>query len=641
MKRPYSLPGIIFLLVLVAFALRLYRLDYQPLRGDESFTIQFSGHSLSWLLPNIASVEPNPPLYYFLLHYWMQVLGQSEFVTRFVSLLFGVLSVPLIYLLGKSLGHPAVGALSALLMAINPFQIWHAQDVRNYTLWPALSIAGLVFLLHALQEGKIRYWAGYAGMTLLTLYTHYYDLFMLLFQNLFVLILLVIGRRREPTSSRRRPLLTWLVIQAILTVSYGSWLIYGSSRLLFYTTRGDSPALWAVLSRCLTAFSLGETVPAEFTTASAPFLLLIFLIGLGCALKKQRHLALFLILYILVPSVCIFIAAQVRPLFRERYLNVIAPAYYLTFSYALMVLRDELPRWRMAPLIAGVAFFGLSGAYSLHNYHYNSIYQKSPNWRGLGDYLESQTGPSDVIVLNYPDVAFSYYYHGGSPTFILPRGTLTEDVEMETAQALRLLSERYERIWFYPFEDVGFDSEGFVETWLNRHGRLIDERNIFDFRWLIYQPVLLSADNVQHPLTFRLGEAIWLRGYEFDTGRDEGSESLPVQPGSALRPTLYWEATGEVEMSYTVFIHLIDAQDHIWAQQDSLPQGGDFPTDEWMEGDIIVDRHSVLLPSDTPAGDYLLVGGMYDSRNGQRLPVFDDRGVSQGDRAIIAQVRVE
>ena len=639
MKKGNSLPAIILLLTLLAFALRLYRLDYQPLRGDESFTIQFSAHSLNWLLPSIANVEPNPPLYYFVLHYWMRALGQSEFITRFVSLVFGALSVPLIYLLGKSLGQPATGVLAAFLMAINPFQIWHAQDVRNYTIWPALSMAGLIFLLYALREGKIRYWVGYAGMTLLSLYTHYYDLFTLLFQNLFFLIFLFTARRLR--SSRRRLLLTWLLIQAVLVVAYGPWLIYGSSRLLFYTTRGESPTLWALFSRGSTTFSLGETVPAELAFVAAPFLLLILLTGLGFALKKERHLALFLILYIVVPSLCVFIAAQVRPLFRERYLNVIAPAYYLVFSYALITLRDELPRWKAAPLAVGVVFFALSGIYSLQNHYYNPLYHKSPDWRDLTDYLETETEPGDIIILNYPDPTFSYYYDGTSPSLILPRGLLTEELKIETAESLRLLSERYEHIWFYPLKDASWDDEGFVETWLNRHSRLIEQRNIFDFRWLIYEPALVSVDDVQRPLTFHLGEAIWLRGYKCDTGRGEESDVLSVQPGRRLGPSLYWEATAKVETSYTVFIHLIDAQDHIWAQQDSLPQGGDFPTDEWIGGDVIVDRYSILVPSDTPPGGYLLVAGMYDSRNGQRLAVFDERGVSQGDQAIIAQVRVE
>ena len=150
MRRLLSWRLLLLALVVAAFGLRVYRLDYQSLRGDESFSIQFSAHELDWLFPNIANVELNPPLYYLLLHYWMASLGQSEFVTRFLSLVFGVVSVPLIYHLGRAMGNPRVGALATFLLAINPFQVWHAQDVRNYTLWPALSMASLGLLHLAL-----------------------------------------------------------------------------------------------------------------------------------------------------------------------------------------------------------------------------------------------------------------------------------------------------------------------------------------------------------------------------------------------------------------------------------------------------------------------------------------------------------
>lgn len=206
---------------------------------------------------------------------------------------------------------------------------------------------------------------------------------------------------------------------------------------------------------------------------------------------------------------------------------------------------------------------------------------------------------------------------------------------------LKVLSQRYDRIWFYPFPDIGLDSEGFVETWLNRHGRLIEERIIFDFRWLIYEPILPCLDDVQHPLTYRLGETIWLRGYEIAIDGHEEREIVLAQPGDVLPLSLYWEATDRVEESLTVFVHLIDARHHVWAQKDSLPQLGDFPTDEWMPGDIIVDRYSIGVPSHIPPGGYLLVAGMYDPISGQRLPVFDDQGASQGDQTIIAQVQIK
>ncbi|TKJ30709.1 MAG: hypothetical protein CEE40_04245 [Chloroflexi bacterium B3_Chlor] len=205
---------------------------------------------------------------------------------------------------------------------------------------------------------------------------------------------------------------------------------------------------------------------------------------------------------------------------------------------------------------------------------------------------------------------------------------------------MRFLSDRYERIWFYPRKDVGWHSEGFVETWLYRHGRLIGERNISGFRWLIYRPLLLSLEHIQIPLAFRFGEAIELAGYEWEMSQDESSDTIAIEPGGALRLALYWQAWDEVETGYSVFIRLTDAYDRIWAQRDSIPQGGDFPTEEWMAGDIIVDPHSILLPSDTPSGDCLLAVGMYDSTTDQRLPVASTRGASRGDRAIIARVQV-
>jgi mannosyltransferase len=643
LTRRSLLPGMVLLLVLVAFALRLYRLDFQPLRGDESFTIQFSAHPPSWLLPAIANVEPNPPLYYFLLHYWMEVFGLSEFVTRYLSLVFGVLCVPLLCHLGRTLTRPMTGAAAALLVAINPCQVWHSQDVRNYTLWPALSMGALISLLYALQEGKKRYWAGYAIMTLLSLYTHYNDLFMLVFQNLFFVIVVLTGWRTGVTSrsSSLRLLSRWLVVQAVLAVTFGPWLVYGSSRLFYYSTLGDSPALWEILRRCLTAFSLGVTVSSQFRAALSPVLLLLLGFGLAISLKRHRlFLAMFLILYIVVPSVCIFIAAQPRPLFRERYLNVIAPAYYLAFAYGITALREYPPRWKLTSISVGIAFFALSGAYSLSNHYWNPAYSKSPDWRALAQQIATGTGTDDVIVLNYPDPTFSYYYDGTAASFILPREPLSKEIKRDTAETLTLLAEGHQRIWLYPFRDSGWDSEGFVETWLSRRATLLGERNISGFRWLIYRPLVLSLQDVQIPLKLRLGDAIALAGYDWEMGQGESSDTVAVEAGEALRLALYWQASDEVETSYSVFIHLVDAVDHIWAQQDSIPQGGDFPTDEWMAGDAIVDRYSILVPPETPSGEYLLIVGMYDPATGQRLPVKDSDGVHRGDREVIAHVLV-
>ena len=133
--------GLILLIVLLAFALRMYRLDFFSLRGDESFTVLFVLKPLAQMWRETLTVEPNPPLLYFLLRGWVMLAGDGEFATRFFSACFGVLCVPLLYRLAREIfSARRIGLVAAFIIAINPYQIWHSQDVRNYTIWPALSL---------------------------------------------------------------------------------------------------------------------------------------------------------------------------------------------------------------------------------------------------------------------------------------------------------------------------------------------------------------------------------------------------------------------------------------------------------------------------------------------------------------------
>ena len=89
MKRPawrLALLG----LILVAFALRAYRLDAQELRGDEAFGYFFSLRSYDDIVAaTLALHEPHPVGSYFLQKAWMGWAGDSEFALRFVSLWWG------------------------------------------------------------------------------------------------------------------------------------------------------------------------------------------------------------------------------------------------------------------------------------------------------------------------------------------------------------------------------------------------------------------------------------------------------------------------------------------------------------------------------------------------------------------------
>src|SRR5215469_1614460 len=60
---------------------------------DEGLSVGISSHSLS-SIPGVLRHDGSPPLYYLMLHVWMSVFGSSETSTHTLSLIFGLLCIP-------------------------------------------------------------------------------------------------------------------------------------------------------------------------------------------------------------------------------------------------------------------------------------------------------------------------------------------------------------------------------------------------------------------------------------------------------------------------------------------------------------------------------------------------------------------
>lgn len=141
-----------------------------------------------------------------------------------------------------------------------------------------------------------------------------------------------------------------------------------------------------------------------------------------------------------------------------------------------------------------------------------------------------------------------------------------------------------------------------------------------------------TIPEVQYPMEARLGQSIQLLGYDLSSNE--------VTAAGTLELTLYWQALQEMEISYTVFTHLLDAENHIWGQKDSVPGGGALPTTSWVPEEIIPDEYKIILDPETPPGEYVMEIGMYHVSTGQRLPIYDLRGELQGDRLLLEGLQV-
>lgn len=143
---------------------------------DEAITTGIASHSVS-AIPGILRHDGNPPLYYVLLHGWIRLFGTSESATHSLSLLFGLLCVPVGMWAGWTLFGRRAGLIAAVLFAFNGWLTNYAQETRMYELMALLGIVATVAFVHAFVNRRRGYLIVFAVCLALMLYTHTWGLF--------------------------------------------------------------------------------------------------------------------------------------------------------------------------------------------------------------------------------------------------------------------------------------------------------------------------------------------------------------------------------------------------------------------------------------------------------------------------------
>jgi hypothetical protein len=87
----------------------------------------------------------------------------------------------------------------------------------------------------------------------------------------------------------------------------------------------------------------------------------------------------------------------------------------------------------------------------------------------------------------------------------------------------------------------------------------------------------------------------------------------PAAPDEKLDLTLYWQARQRIPGEYKVFVHLVDDEGRIVSQADAIPGEGMAPTEGWLPGEVVADRHHLTSPG---SGHYQLLVGLYDPVSG-------------------------
>jgi mannosyltransferase len=490
-------------LVLTAFVLRADHLDFQSLWRDEVDAIAFATRAFPRLLSTFTRPKENGPLYFLLLKPWIALTGDSEFSVRFFSLALGVLAVPLAYTLGRRWLSPLASVLGALLMAVSPYLVWYSQEAKMYTLITFLTMLSLYLYIEALARGRWSYWAAYVMATSLCLYTHILAALIIPLE----IVLFVVWWPRH--RARLKP---WLAAIGCVTLPYIPLAFWEIPLLLSsYETGHPFYPLNKVLSTLFLVFSHGVSGLASPWRLILTSILFIFLflagvflgdkklpsnperrdeqqecsvsLGPDCQIRARTagfdnpagagegpyRKRMTLLLYLFLPIAGVYLISLGMPIFADRYLIYVAPAFYLILGRGLAALK-----------LRSNAVFTLCLALVLV-LNGQSIWAQShtrlkSDFCSAARYFALHREPDDLVIFLMPYVrhTFEYYYRGN---YHWADGPYTNSgmSEGKLEATLSKMTEGHRSVWLVASEAELWDERGWVEAWLDGNGRLADK----------------------------------------------------------------------------------------------------------------------------------------------------------------------
>lgn len=605
----------LLLVILIAWGLRLYTLPDLALRWDEGWSLGMASLPTPEIF-RVTALDVHPPLYYFLLKTWV-FLGKNEYLLRFPSVFFGLLSVPLAYALAAALWDRKAGLLPAILVAFLPPLVYYSQVARMFALSATavlLAAYGAVRLVHPPQNGEgqnlVRPLAFLITGGIASLFTFYYTAPVIL--ALFLYALVSLRRQRKAI----------IVAFGTIGLFYLPWAIYAFYPLLErvqsrtgFSALNPLPLLWEGFTSLVLAY--GPARPLAYVVLG--LLLMGILVG-----KWSKPTVL------VMPGVAILLALLAVALgapahmFAARYTIAASPFLALLLGWALAAILAR-SRILLALAVVSLAVFTLP---SLAQYAYPKPFEVSGPFDPSSDWQflrENGARNTDLVFFNVLSLAGTYerYRTAQDPawSYALRWDPVIEPLEEATSRISSIATQN-SRLWFVLYKGsfaANYDLKYFLDT------------NLFpaygqwqgDTLYLLY----LSPIGPWEELT---------TAAEFENGvvLEKARFTPRVSSGGEVGVTLVWRPTRRLTHDYKVFIHLYDANGNLIAQHDSVPVNELRPTSTWRANETVEDRHGVALPFGSPSFLRLIVG-LYDPQTGQRLTV------GRADSIAIGEIRVQ
>ena len=613
--------------ILAAFVLRMYRLGFRALIGDEAFSALNSAGSLEKLAALYYTVEATPPLHYLLLFAWQRLIGSSEYALRFPSAAFGVLTVAMVYVMGRRLVSAPAGALAAIFVAASPYLIAQSQIARSYSMAIAAGALAALTLLLVLDRPSRSRWLIYIGASALAIYTH----------TVMVLATagLAVGYVVLPSAVRDRITVgRWLLAHTVIGILFLPWIVRSAMLIAnpasVWFEEGDA---FELIQRMLQSFALGNrpiSALGDLTIVAMVCLATVGIVGgwrWDSGDKPNRLIALWL----LVPLLLVLAISLRVPITRDRYLIGAFIPFVLAIAWGLQVLGMRMSRMmggfasnrlRLLGLFAGLVLLVAPAAVALPDYYRKAEFIHAVTIRELQSTIKTTAGPNLAVVLNFDSADPLFKYYDLSPARIVWVPNASGERRLEGERTLDELLHQPVLIWLvtYPY---GPSEARYVIPFLDSHAYRLEHRWYDSLRLIRY---FSPADQ----------NTLWQAVDATFTGRESAIvlQEYRIRPtetmgGGAIAVDLVWRADVAPNERLKIFVHLADESGSVVAQNDAEPQQGQAPTNSWQAGQTILDRYALAIPAHAAAGNYYLNVGLYRPEDGWRSELPDGTNAIQ------------
>ena len=501
-------------ILLAAFILRIINITGESLWRDEVDSVRFAFAPYSDIFANFAKPGQNGPLYHLMLRGWLSLTGTSDFTLRYFSLLFGVLSVALLYVLARRLLGRQVALFAMLLITLAPTHIWYGSEGKMYALQLALLLMALAKC--KAQHGK---WRAADASIFVICTTLSYGVHLL--SPLFFPIALLYTLSSQSSipnpqpfaqnlkSKIQNPKFLWPF--ALVTLPYLPFLLWQIPLIRdgMHTGHIQYSAETVMLTLALNwSYGLLDVAPFNWPPAlvwAAPLALgLMALVG-AWRLWQTRRFGLLLVLFtwIILPAVMVQLISLRVPLFEPRYVLWSSPALYL-FAAASWQMKSRLT------LILQLTFLILNCLGLIAQF----TQPLRPDMRGAAAWVRVHWQSGDALIFQMPYGRHTFAYYGlGEPrsasayrnpdgqTGVVFESPFTNSGSSPEWVALQMAGTQAlsQRLWFVELEAGLWDERGWVRDWLNAtmspvlsrqfHGVSVSLHTHERQFWRVYLPV--------------------------------------------------------------------------------------------------------------------------------------------------------